>query len=89
VSEAASVAVLDVGKTNVKLSAVTPGGEVAETVSVGNPVLPGPPWRHHDLRELNAWVLESLAARAAGNGEASRPRCLTIDEYCASKPGAT
>ena len=61
-SEAASVAVLDVGKTNVKLSAVTPGGEVAETVSVGNPVLPGPPWRHHDLRELNAWVLESLAA---------------------------
>ena len=35
-----------------------------------------------------AALLESLAARAAGNGEASRPRCLTIDEYCASKPGS-
>jgi hypothetical protein len=36
-----------------------------------------------------AALLESLVARAEGQGEASRPRCLTIDEYCASKPGAS
>ena len=34
-----------------------------------------------------AALLESLVARAEGQGDASRPRCLTIDEYCASKPG--
>lgn len=60
----AAVAVLDVGKTNVKLSAVSAGGRVHETLAVENPVRPGPPWRHHDLAALNGWVLESLAALA-------------------------
>lgn len=59
---AGSIAVLDVGKSNVKLSACDIDGHVVETLSVPNPVLPGPPWRHHDLRALNAWVLAGLAA---------------------------
>jgi sugar (pentulose or hexulose) kinase len=57
----ATVAVLDVGKSNVKLSAVTPAGEVAETVAVANPVSDGPPWRHHDLGALSDWVLAELS----------------------------
>jgi sugar (pentulose or hexulose) kinase len=58
----ASIAVLDIGKSNVKLSACTADGKVAETLSTENPVLPGPPWRHHDLTALNLWVLEALSA---------------------------
>lgn len=79
-SGAATVAVLDIGKTNVKLSAVTAAGEVAETLAVANEVRPGPPWRHPDLAGLGAWALESLAALsrrhplgrviAAGHGSA-------------------
>jgi sugar (pentulose or hexulose) kinase len=57
-----SIAVLDVGKSNVKLSACDVDGHVVETLSTPNPVLPGPPWRHHDLKALNAWVMEGLAA---------------------------
>lgn len=58
---AASIAVLDVGKSNVKLAACDIDGHVVEQLSTPNPVLPGPPWRHHDLRSLNGWVLEGLA----------------------------
>lgn len=57
----ASVAVLDVGKTNVKLNAATAEGRLIETLSVANPVLPGPPWRHHDLAALRGWVFDGLA----------------------------
>ncbi len=60
----ASVAVLDVGKTNVKLSAVTPTGQVAETLAVANEVRPGPPWRQHDLAGLGEWAMEALARLA-------------------------
>jgi len=58
----AAVAVLDVGKSNVKLNAVTAAGEVVETLSVCNPVLEGPPWKHHDLQGLSDWVFDNLAA---------------------------
>ncbi|MET4690529.1 FGGY-family carbohydrate kinase [Sinorhizobium fredii] len=61
-SAAAMVAVLDVGKTNVKLSAAAADGTIVETLSVPNPVRPGPPWRHHDLDTLSEWVFESLAS---------------------------
>jgi sugar (pentulose or hexulose) kinase len=37
---------------------------VAETLSVENPVRPGPPWRHHDLGALNGWVLGAIGALA-------------------------
>jgi len=60
-SRADMVAVLDVGKTNVKLNAVSITGDVIETLSVPNPVLPGPPWRHHDLEELSGWIFGNLA----------------------------
>ncbi|WP_179875462.1 FGGY-family carbohydrate kinase [Sinorhizobium sp. BJ1] len=59
---ATMVAVLDVGKTNVKLSAADADGTIIETLSVPNPVLPGPPWRHHDLDALGEWVFETLAS---------------------------
>ncbi|MFB2551867.1 FGGY-family carbohydrate kinase [Ensifer soli] len=55
------VAVLDIGKTNVKLNVVTPAGDFLETVSRPNTVLAAPPWRHHDLGGLSEWVFTSLA----------------------------
>jgi sugar (pentulose or hexulose) kinase len=57
-----AVAVLDVGKTNVKLSAVDPEGRVLETLATPNPVRPPPPWRHHDLVAVEDWALDALAA---------------------------
>jgi sugar (pentulose or hexulose) kinase len=57
----AAVAVLDVGKTNVKLSAVGEDGRVRETLSCRNPVRPGPPYRHHDLGLIEAWLVGSLS----------------------------
>ncbi|MEP7456534.1 FGGY family carbohydrate kinase [Phyllobacterium sp. SB3] len=59
------IAVLDVGKTNVKLSVVTATGYVVETLAVANPVLSGPPWRYHDLDSLGDWIFGSLAALSA------------------------
>jgi sugar (pentulose or hexulose) kinase len=60
-AQSATVAVLDVGKTNVKLNAVTASGTILETLSVPNPVLQDGPWKHHDLQALSGWVFESLA----------------------------
>lgn len=57
-----TVAVLDVGKSNVKLSACTAEGHVLETLTLPNATLPGPPWRHHDMAAQNAFVLDGLAA---------------------------
>ena len=57
-----TVAVLDVGKSNVKLSACTAEGHVLETLTLPNAVLQGPPWRHHDMAAQNAFVLEGLAS---------------------------
>jgi len=59
--QAATVAVLDVGKTNVKLNAVTASGAILETLSIPNPVLNDGPWRHHDLQTLGGWVFDTLA----------------------------
>ncbi len=56
------VAVFDIGKTNVKLSAATDGGRVLETLSIPNIVKDGPPYRHHDLEGLETWLIDSLAA---------------------------
>jgi len=60
----ASVAVLDVGKTNVKLTAATTEGRLVESLSTPNEVRPGPPWQHHDLEGLSGWVFSSLAELA-------------------------
>ena len=61
----ATVAVLDVGKSNVKLSACSADGHLCETLTLPNEVLPGPPWRHHDLAAHNAFVLEGLSSLAS------------------------
>lgn len=55
------VAVFDVGKTNVKLSAASQDGVILETLSAPNQVLDGPPYRHHDLAALESWLLAGLA----------------------------
>lgn len=61
-TQPATIAVLDVGKSNVKLNAVTAAGDIVETRSVCNPVVDGPPWKHHDLQGLSDWVFDNLAA---------------------------
>jgi sugar (pentulose or hexulose) kinase len=58
-----SVAVFDIGKTNVKLSVVRgEDGQVLETLSTPNVTLDGPPYRHCDLVGLEAWLMSSLGA---------------------------
>lgn len=56
--------VLDVGKTNVKLFAIDAAGAVAETRSTPNRVIDGPPYRHHDLAGIEAWLMKALAELA-------------------------
>lgn len=60
----ATVAVLDIGKTNVKLAAATDDGRIVELLSTPNTVRSGPPWQHHDLEGLSDWVFSSLAQLA-------------------------
>ncbi len=57
-----TVAVIDVGKTNIKLTAADPDGRLLETLTAANPVRPGPPYRHHDLGATEDWIAEGLAA---------------------------
>ncbi len=56
-----AIAVLDIGKTNVKLSATDADGTVLETLSTPNAVRPGPPYRHHDVTALEHWTIAALA----------------------------
>ncbi len=57
-----AIAVLDIGKTNVKLSIADAAGKVRETLSTPNAALEPPPYRHHDLAALEAWLLDGLSA---------------------------
>jgi sugar (pentulose or hexulose) kinase len=62
------VAVLDIGKTNVKLSSADADGNILETLSTPNRVYPAPPYRHHDVLALEEWAigaLENLGRRHA------------------------
>jgi sugar (pentulose or hexulose) kinase len=61
----ATVAVLDIGKSNVKLSACSDRGHVVETLSAPNTVLPGPPWRYQDLASVERFAFGGLMALAA------------------------
>ena len=69
------VAVLDVGKTNVKLNLCDANGAIWETLSTPNPSRPGPPYRHHDVSALEDWVIEGLRALAARYGIAAVVAC--------------
>lgn len=58
------VAVLDVGKTNVKLTAASRDGELIETVSLANAPAKGPPYLHIDAARIETWLFAELAALA-------------------------
>ncbi len=58
------IAVLDIGKTNLKLCVTDRDGAVLESVTTANAVRPRPPWRHHDLVALAPWVGTTLAELA-------------------------
>jgi sugar (pentulose or hexulose) kinase len=55
-----AVAVFDIGKTNVKLFAATPDGDLLGHISTPNWTIEGPPYRHHDLAGQEDWLLEGL-----------------------------
>lgn len=59
-----TTAVLDVGKTNLKLLAID-AGRVVGRWAVPNRSLPGPPYPHHDLASTEAWLLLALRELAA------------------------
>ena len=70
-----SVAVLDIGKTNIKLSAVSRAGAILETVSVANRTLDGPPYKHPDLAGIEDWFLAELGPLARRHGIAAIVAC--------------
>ncbi|MEJ1157552.1 FGGY-family carbohydrate kinase [Prosthecomicrobium sp. N25] len=59
-----SVAVLDVGKTNVKLMVFSAGGAVEAEASMPNRVLPGPPYPHADADAVWRFAVDRLKAAA-------------------------
>lgn len=54
-------AVLDVGKTNLKLLAIDRAGTVLDAIMRPNASIPGPPYLHVDLAGIESWLLEALA----------------------------
>jgi sugar (pentulose or hexulose) kinase len=54
------IAVLDAGKTNLKVCVTDRDGTVIETATTANVTRPGPLWRHHDLGALAPWVGATL-----------------------------
>lgn len=67
-SRPAAVAVFDVGKSNVRLSAVDDSGVATATLERPNRVDGRPPYPHFDADELYAWLIDGLA-RLARNFE--------------------
>ncbi|MQB41475.1 FGGY-family carbohydrate kinase [Rhizobium sp. ICMP 5592] len=63
-----TIAVFDIGKTNIKLSVTDEAGRLIETLSTPNAVHGGPPYRHHDLAAIEAWLLDGLATLASRRG---------------------
>jgi L-fuculokinase len=61
VSRPAAIAVLDVGKTNVKLLAVTPAGEILSSRQAPNAVRAGEPYPSCDTDHLWRWMMAALA----------------------------
>ncbi|MGB0061101.1 MAG: hypothetical protein WBP68_13015, partial [Candidatus Binatus sp.] len=59
-----AVAVFDVGKSNVRLSAVNDAGVAMATLERQNTVDNSPPYPHFDTDALYAWLLEGLATLA-------------------------
>ncbi|WP_051329217.1 FGGY family carbohydrate kinase [Geminicoccus roseus] len=59
-----SVAVLDIGKTNLKIHLFDDRGGLVAERSRPNRSLPGPPWRHYDLGAIEDWLFATLAGFA-------------------------
>lgn len=59
-----AVAVFDVGKSNVRLSAVDDAGVALATLERQNTVESSPPYPHFDADALYAWLLDGLATLA-------------------------
>jgi sugar (pentulose or hexulose) kinase len=57
-----SIAIVDVGKSNVKLLVLDDNNGLLATRSRPNTVLTGPPYPHYDVHGLEAWLSESLAS---------------------------
>ena len=62
------IAVLDIGKTNVKLALVDGAGAEITVVTQPNTVLPGPPYRHFDTDAIWDFVVAGLARFQASHG---------------------
>jgi sugar (pentulose or hexulose) kinase len=60
-SRPVAVAVLDVGKTNVKLLAITPGGQILSSRQAPNAVRHGEPYPSCDTDHLWRWMMAALA----------------------------
>jgi sugar (pentulose or hexulose) kinase len=60
-SRPAAIAVLDVGKTNVKLLAITPEGEILSSRLAPNAVRAGEPYLSCDTEHLWRWMMAALA----------------------------
>jgi sugar (pentulose or hexulose) kinase len=56
-----AIAVLDVGKTNVKLLAIAPGGKILSSRSAPNAVRRGQPYPHCDVEHIWRWLMAALA----------------------------
>ena len=59
-----AAAVFDVGKSNVRLSAVSDDGVALATIERPNRVNGGDPYPHFDADELYAWLIDGLATLA-------------------------
>ena len=60
-TEAAPIAVLDIGKTNLKLLVASDDGWPLETLSIPNAANASAPYPSYDLAGLEAWFLDALA----------------------------
>ncbi len=75
-------AVLDVGKTHVRVCLVDQDGETRDQRRRPNAVAPGPPYPHVDVEGLFAWVCEALADLVGSND-------TTVDAIVPVTHGAT
>ena len=57
----AAIAVLDVGRTDAQLLAITPGGEILSTRQAPNTARSGEPYPHCDTEHLWRWMMAALA----------------------------
>src|SRR5260370_12394643 len=60
-TEPTPIAVLDIGKTNLKLLVASDDGWPLETLSIPNAANASDPYPSYDLAGLEAWFLDALA----------------------------